>query len=93
MPIARHGRITEWIGPHAFWGFFVAHPILDRTRDYNKQALNELFSAMDRIEREHGLIAELTDADEAAIAAAEAKLARGERLPELALRDSRASPV
>ena len=90
MPIARHGRITEWIGPHAF---FVAHAILDRTRDYNKQALNELFSAMDRIEREHGLIAELTDADEAAIAAAEAKLARGERLPELALKDSRASPV
>ena len=40
---------------------------------------------MDRIERAHGLIAELTDADEGAIAAAEAKLAPV-NVPEFALR-------
>jgi hypothetical protein len=65
---------------------FLAEAIVDRTRDYTQDALNELFRAMEEIERKHDLIPKLTDAEEAEVAAAETKLARGEALPELALK-------
>jgi hypothetical protein len=64
----------------------LAHAIVERTRDYTNDAFNDLFRAMDDIERLRGLIPTLTDAQEAAVAAAEEKLARGEHLPELELR-------
>jgi hypothetical protein len=67
---------------------FLAHAIVERTRDYTNDALNDLFRAMDDIERARGLIPQLTEAEEAAVAVAEEKLARGERLPELELRGS-----
>ena len=65
---------------------FLAEAILDRTRDYTQDALNELFRAMEEIARKHDLIPKLTDAEEAEVAAAETKLARGEALPELELK-------
>jgi hypothetical protein len=65
---------------------FLAEVILDRTRDYTHDALNELFRAMEEIESNHELIPKLTAAEEAAVAAADAKLARGEALPELELK-------
>ena len=61
---------------------------MERTRDYTKEALNDLFEAMDGIERRHELIPKFTDAQEAEIAAADEKLGRGERLPELEHRSS-----
>ena len=64
----------------------LAHAIVERMRDYTNDALNDLFRAMDDIEHTRGLIPKLTDAEEAAVAAAEEKLARGEHLPELELR-------
>jgi hypothetical protein len=70
--IARRARITEWLGRHAF---FVVHAILDRTGDYNRQALS---ANTDRSRN-------LRMRTRPAIAAAEAKLARGERVPELEL--------
>jgi hypothetical protein len=65
---------------------FLAHAIVERTRDYADDALNELFRAMDDIGQARGLIPQLTEAEEAAVAVAEKKLARGEHLPELELR-------
>jgi hypothetical protein len=65
---------------------FLAHAIIERTRDYTDDALNDLFRAMDDIEQARGLIPQLTEAEEAAVAVAEDKLARGEHLPELELR-------
>jgi hypothetical protein len=65
---------------------FLAHAIVERTRDYTDDALNDLFRAMDDIEQGHGLIPKLTEAEEAAVAVAEEKLARGQHLPELELR-------
>ena len=64
----------------------VALAIVERTRDYSNDALNDLFRAMDDIERTRELIPKLTEAEEAAVAVADEKLARGERLPELELR-------
>jgi predicted transcriptional regulator len=64
----------------------LAHAIVERTRDYTNDAFNDLFRAMDDIERLRGLIPKLTEAEEAAVAAAEERLARGEHLPELELR-------
>jgi hypothetical protein len=60
---------------------FLAHAIVERTRDYADDALNDLFPAMDDIGQARGLIPQLTEA-EAAVAVAEKKLARGEHLPE-----------
>ena len=64
----------------------LAHAIVERTRDYSNEALNDLFRAMDDIERTRELIPKLTEAEEAAVAVADEKLARSERLPELELR-------
>ena len=64
---------------------FIAGAITERTRDYTKDALNELLRAMDGIEHQHGLVETLTDAEEAAVSEAEVRLARGEQLPELEL--------
>jgi len=65
---------------------YVAQAIVERSRDYTKEAFNDLFEAMDAIERRHELIPKLTADEEAQVAAAEEKLARGETLPELDLR-------
>ena len=62
---------------------FLAEAILERTRDYPRDALNDLFGALDKIEVEHNLVTGLTPEEEDAVAAAEAKLARGKHLPEL----------
>ena len=64
----------------------LAHTIVQRTRDYTDDALNDLFRAMDDVEQARGLIPLLTEADEAAQAVAEEKLARREHLPGLELR-------
>jgi hypothetical protein len=64
----------------------LAYAIVERTRDYTNDALNDLFGTMDDIECTRGLIPTLTEAEEAAVAVAEEKLARGERLPEFELR-------
>lgn len=68
---------------------YLADAIVERSRDYTKEALNDLFEAMDGIERRHELIPKLTADEEAQVAAAEQKLARGEKLPDL---EHRASP-
>jgi hypothetical protein len=65
---------------------FIAETILERTRDYTQGALNDLFRAMGEIEQKHDLDGKLTDAEEVEVAAAEAKLARGEQLPDLELK-------
>jgi hypothetical protein len=64
----------------------LAHAIVERTRDYTDDALNDLLRAMDDIEQARGLIPQLIESEEAAVAVAEEKLARGERLPEFELR-------
>jgi len=61
----------------------LAHDVVERTRDYSDDAFDDLFRAMDEIERQHKLVPKLTKLEEAAVAAAEQKLARGERLPAL----------
>jgi hypothetical protein len=66
---------------------FLAHAIVDRTRDHTDDALNDLFRAMDDIEQARRLIPQVTEAEEAAVAVAEERLARGEHLPELELRE------
>jgi hypothetical protein len=58
----------------------LAHAIVERTRHYTNDALNDLVRA---IEHRRGLIPKLTEGEEAAIAAVEERLTRGERLPEL----------
>jgi hypothetical protein len=68
---------------------YLAQAIVERSRDYTKEALNDFFEAMDAIERRHELIPTLTADEEAQVAAAEEKLARGEKLPDL---EYRASP-
>ena len=68
---------------------YLAQAIVERARDYTKEALNDLFEAMDAIERRHELIPKLTAEEEAEVATAEEKLARGEKLPAL---EYRASP-
>jgi hypothetical protein len=68
---------------------YLAQAIVERTRDYTKEAFNDLFEAMDAIERRHELIPKLTADEEAQVAVAEEKLARGEKLPDL---EYRASP-
>jgi hypothetical protein len=65
---------------------FLAHAIVQPTRDYADDALNDLFRAMDDIGQARGLIPQLTEAEAAAVAVAEKKLARSEHLPELELR-------
>ena len=70
--------IRLWIGA----GSYSLHTVVERTRDYPSEAFNDLFAAMDGIEQRHGLIPALTEAEEAAVAAAEEKLARGEPLAE-----------
>ena len=65
---------------------YVAQAIVDRTRDYPEPALNDLFDALDAIERRHELIPKLTAEEQAQVAAAEEKLARGEKLPDLEYR-------
>jgi hypothetical protein len=67
---------------------YLAEAIVDRTRDYPEPALNDLFDALDAIERRHELIPKLTEEERAQVAAAEEKLARGEKLPELEYRPS-----
>src|SRR6266849_4687774 len=62
---------------------FIANGLIERTRDYTKGALDDLFEAMDKIERRRGLVPKLTEEEEAAVAEAGARLARGEKLPEL----------
>jgi cation transport regulator ChaB len=64
----------------------LAHAVVERTRDFTDEAFNDVFEALDEIERRRGLVPKLTAAEEAAVAAAEQRLARGERLPELELR-------
>jgi hypothetical protein len=63
----------------------LAHAIVERTRDYTVDALDDLVRAMDDIEQTRGLISLLTEADEPAAAAAEEKLARRKHLPGLEL--------
>jgi hypothetical protein len=58
---------------------FLAHAIVERTRDYTDDALNDLFRAVDDIEQARGLIPLLTEAEEAAVAVAEEKLALFDR--------------
>jgi hypothetical protein len=64
----------------------LAHAVVERTRDYTDDAFDDLFGAMDEIEHRRKLMPNLTAAEEAAVAVAEQKLARGERLPALELR-------
>jgi hypothetical protein len=66
--------------------FSIAQAIVERTRDYTKEALNDLFRTMDCIEERHGLIPKLTEEEETAVAAAEEKRARGEKLATLEIR-------
>ena len=65
---------------------FLAQAIVERSRDYTKEAFNDLFEAMDTIERRHELIPKLTAEEEAEVAAAGEKLARGETLADLEIR-------
>lgn len=44
---------------------------MTRTRDYNRDVLNELFEAMGKIERKHDLISKLSEEVEAVATAAE----------------------
>jgi hypothetical protein len=63
----------------------IAHTLVDRTRDYTRDALNELFEAMGKIERKHDLIPKLSEEEEATVIAAEKRLERGEELEALKL--------
>lgn len=63
----------------------VAHAVVERTRDYSRDALNDLFETMDEIERKHDLVPKLSEAEEVAVAAAQSRLERGEKLAELKL--------
>src|SRR3979490_914782 len=65
---------------------FLATAVVERTRDYTEDAFNGLFEAMDGVERRRSLIPKLTPEEEAEVAIAAEKLARGERLPELEMR-------
>jgi hypothetical protein len=64
----------------------LAHAVVERTRDFTDEAFDDLFETMGEIERRRGLIPKLTAKEEAAVAAAEQRLARGEHLPGLELR-------
>jgi len=64
----------------------LAHAVVERIRDYAEEAFDDLFAAMDRIERRRRPAPKLTEAEAAAVAAAEQRLARGERLPAPELR-------
>jgi hypothetical protein len=61
----------------------IARAIVERTRDYDQDALDDLFRSMGEIEERHGLILKLTDEEEAAVAAASERLARREKLAAL----------
>ena len=63
----------------------IAHTLVDRTRDYTRDALNDLFEAMGKVERKHDLIPKLSEEEEAAVTAAEKRLERGEELEALKL--------
>lgn len=65
---------------------FLVAVLLGRVRRYPKAAFDDLFQALDGIERKHDLLPRLSTTQEAEAARLEAKLERGERLPELELR-------
>jgi hypothetical protein len=57
--------------------------LIDRLRLYSHDAFQDLFTALDEIEKKHNLIPRLTDAEEAEADRIEAMLDRGEIAPEL----------
>lgn len=62
---------------------FLMSAIIERVRLYPDAAFNRLFEVLDTIEREHDLIPRLSEAEEAEVARFEAKIERGEQIPEL----------